>query len=176
MSANDHEPPCSRAPSRRSASAPCRSPRHQRSGSSMKLERPKSSIALLGARLLPALVRGTVMLAATMGAGAGLVGCGTTPGSEASSTYDDTGSVSLELMVGGGAQLSQVSYDITGGSFHRTGTLDVSNSASVSGIVGGIPFGSGYVARLTASSAGTPLLSSDGSAPFDVTTAAGQPV
>lgn len=89
---------------------------------------------------------------------------GSVPGSE-------TGSVAFDLELGGTVRIASVAYDISGGSFHTTGSIDVSNSATASTIVEGIPFGTGYVATMSASSSGTPHLDCGGSASFDVAAA-----
>jgi hypothetical protein len=113
---------------------------------------------------------------------AGAVGCGTpSTGSESFSTesnhgeQSDVGSVSFDLHVGG-SDIDTVRYDISGNHFQKTGNIDVSHSPQVSAVVGGVPFGSGYTATLTADSAQGPRLSCLGSANFDVTSASVTPV
>ncbi len=63
---------------------------------------------------------------------------------------DESGSVELALQAGGVA-INTVSYSILGpGSFSRTGTIDVSHSATVSAVIGPLPIGGGYSITLTA--------------------------
>jgi len=83
-------------------------------------------------------------------------------------TPSDVGSFQMSLTVGGGIQLSDVSYDISGNGFHKAGTINVANSASVSTVIGGIPFGTGYLLALTAQDAGQQLTGCTGSATFDI--------
>src|SRR5262249_42559929 len=53
------------------------------------------------------------------------------PGSE------NAGELSLDLQVGSGATINSVSYTITGPSgFTKTGTIDVSHSSTVAGLIG----------------------------------------
>ena len=107
--------------------------------------------------------------------------CGTpSTGSESFSTESnqqsgDVGSVSFDLHVGG-SDIDTVRYDISGNHFQKSGTIDVSHSPEVSAVVGGVPFGSGYTATLTADSAQGPKLSCLGSSNFDVTSANVTPV
>jgi phospholipase C len=85
---------------------------------------------------------------------------------------EDVGSIGLQLQVGTGVTLNTLSYTITGpGSFSRMGTIDVSNSTTISAIIGGIPFGSGYMISVSGKSLeGTATCG--GSATFNVTSAA----
>ncbi len=117
----------------------------------------------------------------------GLVGCGG-PGPESSGApapTDDTpsatvgagggqgvdepqsGSIKLELDVAG-SHLASASYTIVGPSYQTTGSFDISNSTRISGIVGGIPFGTGYSVTLTAATSDKPALNCNGSAAFEV--------
>ena len=53
--------------------------------------------------------------------------------------------VSIGLQVGVGVTLNTVTYTITGpAGFSRTGSIDVSHSSTVSAVISGIPFGTGY--------------------------------
>ncbi|MEI9935641.1 MAG: 5'-nucleotidase C-terminal domain-containing protein [Pseudomonadota bacterium] len=79
------------------------------------------------------------------------------------------GEGSLELTLASGATLTSVSYTIIGpASYSKTGSLDVSNSSTISGLIGGIPAGSGYAITLSASSTDSSL-TCGGSATFNVT-------
>jgi hypothetical protein len=78
------------------------------------------------------------------------------------------GDVGLALQVAEGILLDAIAYEIVGGDLRLTGTLDVSRSASFSGLIAGIPVGSGYRISLRASGANDPEISCEGSAVFDV--------
>lgn len=92
---------------------------------------------------------GFAALVACIGVAAALNGCSSAPeGSTAGA--ESVGMIGLELQVAGAA-LNQVSYTIVGpGSFTKSGTLDVTNSTTVSGLIGGLPVGSGYTITLSA--------------------------
>jgi hypothetical protein len=80
----------------------------------------------------------------------------------------DLGSVDVALLAGG-VTVNTVSYAITGPSnFSQSGPLNVSASASITGLIGGIPAGMGYSISLTATGTdGTTTCA--GSAMFGVT-------
>jgi 5'-nucleotidase len=87
------------------------------------------------------------------------------PGEQAS---ERAGDVALDLQLAPGATLTSVRYTIVGPSaFSKTGSLDVSNSLTISGAIGGIPAGSGYTITLAASTADAGT-SCGGSATFNV--------
>jgi len=91
----------------------------------------------------------------------------------------NVGSVSVKLTIGSGANsylFNQVSYDLSGSGFHRNAVVDVTNSASFSTVISGIPFGTGYVLALSAQDVAHKLTPCQGSARFDVTTASTVPV
>jgi len=81
------------------------------------------------------------------------------------------GSVSMELTVGGDYQFGQVSYDISGNGFHKSGAIDVSGSTTLSTVISGIPFGNGYTLQLTAQDVDQKLTPCTGEATFDVSSA-----
>jgi acid phosphatase len=85
---------------------------------------------------------------------------------------ETAGSVGLELTLPGGEQIGTVSWTITGpngaSTVVKSGTVDVSNSQSISFLVGGIPSGTNYRITLTGTSKdGT--VTCTGSATFSVT-------
>jgi uncharacterized protein YjiK len=93
-------------------------------------------------------------------------GCSSTDNGSPSSS--NVGSVGLALQLASGATLNAVSYTITGpSSFSRAGTIDTSNSATVSTVIGGLPAGSGFSIALdgTATDGATHCA---GAAPFTV--------
>ena len=81
---------------------------------------------------------------------------------------DKMGSLTVALQAAPGLTLNGVSYDITGpAGFTRSGGFDVSQSATVSGIIGGLPAGTGFAIALT--SATSDGAQCAGSATFSVT-------
>jgi hypothetical protein len=123
-------------------------------------------------------------LAASVGTGAlaallALAGCQTPPERSGASASNSpaasdpgVGSFSFELTLGGGFRISQASYDVSGNGFHKAATLDVASSTALSTVIGGIPFGVGYVATLTVQDAAHKLAPCTGSATFDISGAA----
>jgi len=112
--------------------------------------------------------RGTIplILLLALGAGAPVVGC--VSEQVDSSNTGQLGSLGLELEVAPGVTLSSVSYHIEKGDFSKTGSIDVGDSPTISGTIGGIPAGAGYTITLTATSVEDET-SFTGSASFDVT-------
>src|SRR5262245_31051352 len=114
-----------------------------------------------------------------LAAAATLVGCGS-QGPAAGETNDtgaeSVGSVALSLVLANGASLDSVGYTITGpGGFTKTGSIDVSQSSTVSATISDLPAGSGYSITLsgTSTDGDTSCL---GSASFDVTAGASSSV
>jgi len=98
-----------------------------------------------------------------------MVGCseGAPQTSQAAAEHAGEGSLSLQLA--SGSTLTSVSYTIIGpASFSKTGSIDVSNSSTISGLIGGIPAGNGFTITLSAATASASL-SCGGSATFNVT-------
>jgi 5'-nucleotidase len=92
------------------------------------------------------------------------------------SATERVGEGALGLTLSSGATLTSVSYTIIGpNSFSKTGSLDVSNSTTISGLIGGLPAGSGYVVTLSASAADASL-ACGGSATFNVSAGQTTPV
>ena len=85
------------------------------------------------------------------------------------------GMVRLALTVAPGVTLNDATYTITAPGFSRAGSLDVGDSATLSGTIGGLPAGDGYAIAVAATlSDGTTTCA--GSAPFDVSAGALTPV
>ena len=102
-----------------------------------------------------------------------LSGCGGDgmPGQE----VEHAGEISLDLTVAG-ATLNSASYVITGpAGYTKVGTLDLANSNTLSGLIGGIPVGGGYSITLSATSIDG-ATSCAGSASFSVTAHGTTPV
>ncbi|HEY0469697.1 MAG TPA: metallophosphoesterase, partial [Polyangiaceae bacterium] len=92
------------------------------------------------------------------------------------SASEQLGEGMLGLTLTSGATLTSVSYTIIGpASFSKTGAIDVSNSTTISGLIGGIPAGTGYAITLSATT-GDASLTCGGSATFDVTARQTTPV
>ena len=112
----------------------------------------------------PATVSLVLLLA--LGASAPLAGCAGDP--EVNSGNEQVGSLGLNLEVAPGVTLLSVGYTITGNGFTKTGTIDVTDSPSISGTIGGIPAGNGYTLALSATSVEDETTFT-GSANFNVT-------
>jgi len=112
-------------------------------------------------------ILGSILLAGAV-AGAWVGGCSSEDSNDSRATAG-TGEVGLTLLVASGETLNTVSYTITGpNGFSRMGAIDVSNSATISAVISGIPVGSGYQISLrgtTTDGKGVCM----GSATFDVT-------
>jgi hypothetical protein len=82
---------------------------------------------------------------------------------------ENGGDVGLNLDIAPGVSISSVSYTITGpNGFTKTGSIDVSNSTTISATIGGLPAGTGYTITLSATAADGGI-NCTGSAGFDVT-------
>jgi alpha-tubulin suppressor-like RCC1 family protein len=81
---------------------------------------------------------------------------------------DAVGSVSVALEAAPGLHINSVAYEITRGTFRKSGSLDVSQSTILAGTIGGLPAGSGYTIALSAADT-TNQLSCAGSGGFNVT-------
>jgi hypothetical protein len=94
------------------------------------------------------------MVVAFVGAGACFTACSSNDvkgiGGE---QHDDAGSVGLAVQIAPGTNVSTVSYSITGpAGFSKSGSIDVSHSATISAIISGLPAGTNYAVTLTATS------------------------
>jgi len=101
-----------------------------------------------------------------LGASAPLAGCAGDP--EVNSGKEQVGSLGLSLEVAPGVTLLSVGYTITGNGFTKTGTIDVTDSPTIGGTIGGIPAGNGYTLALSATSV-EDVTTFTGSATFNVT-------
>ncbi|MES1209269.1 MAG: lamin tail domain-containing protein, partial [Pseudomonadota bacterium] len=81
----------------------------------------------------------------------------------------DAGDMRIALQAAPGVTLNAVSYNISGpAGFTRTGSLDVSQSTTISATIGGLPAGTGFTIALT-STATDGATQCGGSAPFSIT-------
>lgn len=98
------------------------------------------------------------------------VGCSDTSKETAGAPSESVGSVDLTLDLSDDVALQHVAYVITGpAAFSKSGSLDVSQSSTVSGVIGGIPLASGYTIKLSATGSDN-ATTCTGSTVFDVTT------
>jgi hypothetical protein len=95
-------------------------------------------------------------------------GASSAGGSSPSST--DVGSVTLELTLGGTFRVDTIHYEISGHGLLKAADVAVTNAQTFKTLVGGIPFGAGYVAKISFQDVDHRLLPCQGSATFDVST------
>lgn len=88
----------------------------------------------------------------------------------------NVGSFSMSLTVGVAYRFREVSYDVSGNGFQKTGSINVDASNTVSAIIGGVPFGTGYLVKVTTQDVDHKLTPCVGSASFDIASAAITPV
>lgn len=120
-----------------------------------------SRVALLGA----AMALGTTALS----------GCSAGTEGGAAQDSEKRGEIGLDLVVGG-ATVNSAIYVVSGpAGFTKTGSLDLTNSGTLSAVIGGIPVGTGYSININATSTdgGT---SCAGSASFNVVARVTTPV
>ena len=86
------------------------------------------------------------------------------------------GALSIALVVPPNFQINTISYQLTKTGFSQAGSLNVAQSGAVSGVIGGIPAGTGYTLALTASDVGKKFTSCAGSSMVAVTGGATTPV
>jgi hypothetical protein len=86
------------------------------------------------------------------------------------------GSLSIALVIPPNFQINTISYQLTKTGFSLAGDLNVAQSGAVSGVIGGIPAGTGYTLALTASDVGKKFTSCAGSSTVAVTGGATTPV
>lgn len=109
---------------------------------------------------------GRIALLACLGSPLLAAGCSSSAG-EAASEAENTGSVGLELHLGPGLTLAEVSFTVVGAAgFTKSGSLTVSESTTLSGLIGGLPVGSHTITLSGVTRDGT--TSCVGSASFDV--------
>lgn len=86
------------------------------------------------------------------------------------------GGLTVALVVPPNAQINTVSYQLTNTGFSQSGSLNVAQSGVASGVLGGIPAGTGYTLALTASDVGMKFTSCAGSSTVAVTAGTTTPV
>jgi hypothetical protein len=90
----------------------------------------------------------TMMAALLLGGGVFLTNCSQEP----AANVQDVGEAHLAVTLAGGAVLNTVSYTVTGNGVNRTGTIDVSHSATISAVIP-LPAGGPYTISLTGTTA-----------------------
>ncbi len=99
------------------------------------------------------LSRASVLAILSLGAYTLGSGCGGDHPAAPGSRQSGLGSITVALL-SGGVTVDTVAYAITGpNGFSQSGSLDVAASSTISGLIGGLPAGSGYVISLTATAA-----------------------
>jgi hypothetical protein len=83
-------------------------------------------------------------------------------------TQSGMGTIDIALAVPPSFQIATVNYQISNTSYSRSGSLDVSQSQTISGVLGGIPAGTGYTLTLTATDTANKFTGCSGSAPLTV--------
>jgi hypothetical protein len=124
------------------------------------------------------LVAGTALAGVGCADGKGADAHSSTPDGQGSAeepqapSEEKVGSLWLALTTQAGVSFSSFSYAITGPNFAKPGSIDVSDSTTVSALVDGIPIGNGYSITITGESVpkeGSSLAAQcSGSANFDV--------
>jgi len=120
-----------------------------------------------------------VSAAMILGLAYAAVGCsGTTPGSggPGAQAGENPGEVALALQLGNGTTITSAGYTIIGpASFTKSGSIDVSQSTTISTTIGAIPSGTGYSVTLSATTTDSSVTCS-GSASFSVSARQTTPV
>jgi hypothetical protein len=108
-------------------------------------------------------------LVGSLATAAFVTGCGGSGTLGDGSNVAGAGSIHVALQLANGTTVSTASYTITGpGGFAKSGSLNVANSGSISGVIGGLPAGDGYSITLSATTTDGST-SCAGSASFSVT-------
>jgi hypothetical protein len=119
----------------------------------------------------------TGALAAIAFVAAMAAGCGDTvapgatscaPSGSPAGTAPVPGAVQVALLVPPSVQIASFTYQVTRGSFSTSGSIDVSHSGTLTGVIGGLPAGTGYQLALSATDPSQKLTGCSGMATFDV--------
>jgi hypothetical protein len=130
--------------------------------------------------MIPSCMRGTALAAlALVAALAG--GCtdqptaatGPSPGGNSGPVM---GAIDVALAVPPSFQVATVNYKLTNTGYTKSGSLDVSQTQTISAVLGGIPAGAGYTLALTASDTAQKFTGCAGSSPVTVVGGAITPV
>jgi hypothetical protein len=109
-------------------------------------------------------------------AAAATIGCSSEVPSTGDSASGPVGSVGVALSLAGGETINSATYTISNpDSFTKSGTLDLSNSNTLSALIGGLPVATGYTIAINATAADGSATCS-GSATFAITASTTTPV
>ena len=86
------------------------------------------------------------------------------------------GAIDVALAVPPSFQIATVNYQLTNTGYSKAGTFDVSQTQTISGILGGIPAGTGYTLALTATDTAKKFTGCSGTAPVNVVAGTTTPV
>jgi hypothetical protein len=95
-------------------------------------------------------------------------GCGASPGAAQVVGQSAEGAINIAVLVPPNFQVATASYQITKPGFSLTGSLNVAQSATVSGVIGGIPVGTGYTLTLAMTDVAKKFTGCSGSSTFAV--------
>jgi hypothetical protein len=125
-------------------------------------------------RLRTAALAGLALAAALAGGCDGTPGARVEPGSGAAPGAAQIvgqraeGAIDIAVLVPPNFQVATASYQIAKPGFSVTGSLNVAESATISGVIGGIPTGTGYTLTLTMTDVAKKFTSCAGSSTFAV--------
>jgi hypothetical protein len=110
-------------------------------------------------------------------------GCNTPPSAVAdpgsgvaNSGQNASGALSIAVVVPPNFEIDTINYQLTNTGFSQAGSLNVAHSGTVSGVIGGIPTGTGYTLALSAIDVAKKFSSCTGSSTVAVTGGATTPV
>jgi hypothetical protein len=110
-------------------------------------------------------------------------GCSTPPSAVAdpgsgvaNAGQNASGALSIAVVVPPNLQIDTVNYQLTKTGFSQAGTLNVAQSGAISGVIGGLPAGTGYTLALTTNDVAKTFTSCAGSSTVAVTGGATTPV
>ncbi len=112
----------------------------------------------------------TVAAAALALAVASSAGCADAraPSGTPAAAPSTAGSIQIALAVPPSVEIDAVTYQVTRGTFSQSGSIDVSHSSTITGIIGGLPAAAGYQLTLSMSDPTHELTGCAGTASFDV--------
>jgi hypothetical protein len=110
-------------------------------------------------------------------------GCNTPPsavadpgGALANAGQSAPGALSIAVVVPPNLQIDTINYQLTKTGFSQAGSLNVAQSGTISGVIGGIPAGTGYTLALTTTDVAKTFTSCAGSSTVAVTGGTTTPV
>lgn len=95
-------------------------------------------------------------------------GRGAAPGAAQIVGQSAEGAINIAVLVPPNFQVATASYQITKPGFSLAGSLNVAQSATISGVIGGIPVGTGYTLTLTMTDVAKKFTSCAGTSTFAV--------